>query len=198
MTNRVWLWYWNHSPIIKWKRPEDIIPKKARKVRSNLKVFLTVYFDCNGVVHPEFLPQDCTVNKEYYLEVMRRLRETICQKSTEFWKKQWFLILRHDNAPAHSSMLMHEFLAKHHPHRTWPLLTFSSFEIMMKGKRFSTIEDIKEKSKQELAISKSVFQKCFEDLKNRWLRWILSEGSYFEGDKMVIKEYLILFEKICK
>ena len=42
----------------------------ARQVRSNVKVLLTVCFDCIGVVHSDFLPQDRTLNKEYYLEVM--------------------------------------------------------------------------------------------------------------------------------
>ena len=31
-------------------------PKKARQVRSNVKVLLTVFFDCRGVVYHEFLP----------------------------------------------------------------------------------------------------------------------------------------------
>ena len=60
-----------------WKRPEKSRPKKARQVRSNVKVLLTVFFDCNGVVHHEFLPHGRTVTKEYYLEVKRRLREAI-------------------------------------------------------------------------------------------------------------------------
>ena len=51
--------------------------KNSRQVRSKVKVLLTVYFEYNGVVHHEFLPQGCTVNKEYYLEVMPRLREAI-------------------------------------------------------------------------------------------------------------------------
>ena len=60
-----------------WKRPEAQRPKKALQVRSNVKILLPVFFDYNGVVHHEFLPQGCTVNKEYYLEVMPRLREAI-------------------------------------------------------------------------------------------------------------------------
>ena len=48
--------------------------EKARQVRLNVKVLLTVFFDYHGVVHQEFLPQGPTVNKEYYLEVMRRSR----------------------------------------------------------------------------------------------------------------------------
>ncbi|UYV84581.1 hypothetical protein LAZ67_X002707 [Cordylochernes scorpioides] len=47
-----------------WKLPHEPRPKKARQVRSNVKVLLTVFFDCRGVVHYEFLPQGRTVNKE--------------------------------------------------------------------------------------------------------------------------------------
>jgi len=94
-----------------WKQPEESRPKKARQVRSNVKVLLTVFFDYNGAVHREFLPQGHTVNKEYYLEVTRRLREAIRKKRPELWNNQSW-ILHHDNAPAHISLLVRDFLAK--------------------------------------------------------------------------------------
>ena len=36
---------------LQWKRPEEPRPKKALQVRSNVNVLLTVFFDCNGVMH---------------------------------------------------------------------------------------------------------------------------------------------------
>ena len=55
---------------------------------------------------------------------------------------------------------------------------FPKLEIPMKGNRFVTIEEIKEKSKQELlAIPKWAFQKCFEDWKKRWHKCVISEGG---------------------
>ena len=54
-----------------WKRPEQ---PRQKKSTSNVKVLLTVFLNYNGVVHHEFLPQDHTVNKKYFFEVMRRLR----------------------------------------------------------------------------------------------------------------------------
>ena len=42
--------------------------KKARLVRSNINVLLTIFFDYSGMVHHEFLLQGRMVNKEYYLE----------------------------------------------------------------------------------------------------------------------------------
>ena len=127
---------------------------------------------------------DRIFNKEYYLEVMCRLRKAIYQKRTELWKNQSW-ILRHDNAPAHTSMLVREFLAKSKsiimPQPTYsPDLTpavfflFPKLKATMKGKRFDTMEEIKAKSKQKLlAIPESAFRKCFEDWKKCWHKCII-------------------------
>ena len=109
------------------------------------------------MVHYEFLPQGRTVNKEYYFEPMRRLREVIRLKRTELWKNQSW-ILHHVKASAHTSMLVREFLAKNKtvimPKPPGSLdLTLSEFFLFpklkptMKGKRFATIEETKEQSK---------------------------------------------------
>ncbi|EFN65259.1 hypothetical protein EAG_12340, partial [Camponotus floridanus] len=51
----------------------------------------------------------------------------------------------------------------------------------LRGHRFESIDEIKEKSKKELkAIPTIEFQKCFEDWKNRWHKCIVSGGDYFE------------------
>ena len=65
--------------------------------------------------------------------------------------------LHHNDAPAHTSMLYSPDLVPS---------DFFLFPKLKKGKRFTAIEEIKEKSKQELlAIPKGAFQKCFEDWK---------------------------------
>ena len=63
-----------------WCSPNEPRPKKPRHFQSKKKVMLTVFMDYRGVVDHEFLPEGQTVNKEYYLGVMRRLREAIRQK----------------------------------------------------------------------------------------------------------------------
>ena len=75
--NELWVYGYDietKAQILQLMRPEEPRPKKARQVRSNVKVLLTVFFDCNSVVHHEFWAHDCMVNKQYYLEVMCRLR----------------------------------------------------------------------------------------------------------------------------
>ncbi|UYV80856.1 HADH [Cordylochernes scorpioides] len=141
-----------------WKLPHEPRPKKARQVRSNVKVLLTVFFDCRGMVHHEFLPQGRTVNKEYYLQVMRNLREAIRQKRPDLWKnKNW--LLHYDNAPAHTT----QHLAP------CDFFLFPKLKRPMKGRRYATLDEIKTASKEELKkILKNDFLKCFEDWKNRW------------------------------
>ena len=119
---------------------------------------------------------------------MCRLRGTIRRKPTELLKNQSW-ILHHDDAPAHTSMLGREFLAKNKtvtmPQSQYSLdlapsafFLFPKMKTPIKGKRFATIEEIKEKSKQELlAMSKSTFLKCFMDLKKRWHKCIITEGG---------------------
>ena len=74
-------------------------------------------------------------------------------------------------------MLVREFMAKNTTVYMPPPLyspdlvpadffLFPKLKTLMKGKRFATFEEIKDKSKQELlAITKDAFQKCFEDWK---------------------------------
>ncbi|UYV73009.1 hypothetical protein LAZ67_10001506 [Cordylochernes scorpioides] len=182
-----------------WKLPHEPRPKKARQVRSNVKVLLTVFFDCRGVVHHEFLRQGRTVNKEYYLQVMRNLREAIHQKRPDLWKnKNW--LLHHDNAPAHTSLLVRDLLAKNNtlmmPQPPYSpdlapcdFFLFPKLKRPMKGRRYATLDEIKTASKEELKkILKNDFLKCFEDWKNRWHKCIISHGDYFEGDKIEIQQ----------
>nr|XP_012150918.1 PREDICTED: piggyBac transposable element-derived protein 4-like [Megachile rotundata] len=68
--------------------------------------------DCTGVIHHEYAPRGQTINKAYYLKVMKRLRDTIRRKRSQFWSSgDW--LLHHDNAPAHASNLVQQYLSKH-------------------------------------------------------------------------------------
>jgi len=60
-------------------------PKKPRRFQSKKKAMLTVFMNYNGIVHHEFLPEGQTVNNEYYLGVMRCLREAVRQKRKDLW-----------------------------------------------------------------------------------------------------------------
>ena len=57
------------------------------------------------------------------------------------------------------------------------------------GTRFQSIKDIKENSRRELkSIPENAFKKCINDWIIRWHECIISEGAYFEGDKINLDE----------
>src|SRR5215469_11371107 len=177
-----------------WVGKSSPRPKKARQSCSNVKVMLIVFFDWKGIVHHEFVPCGETVNKEFYLKVMKRLREAVRRNRPETWtNKTW--ILHHDNAPAHASLLIREFLAKQEtivvPQPPYSrdlapadFFLFPKSKSTLKGRRFQTVEEIKENSLQDLrAIPQNTFQDAFQNWKKRSERCINSRGEYFEGDK---------------
>jgi len=86
--------------------------KKARMSRSKFKVMLVVFFDWKGIVNHEFVPRGQMVNKQLYQEVLTRLRDAVLGKRHELWENQTWM-LHHDNAPAHASLLIRNYLAKH-------------------------------------------------------------------------------------
>ncbi|UYV84034.1 hypothetical protein LAZ67_X000929 [Cordylochernes scorpioides] len=124
--------------------------------------------DKAGVVHREFLPQGRAVNTEYYLQVMRNLREAIRQKRPDLWKnKNW--LLHHDSAPAHTSLLVRDFLAKNNtlmmPQPPYSpdlapcdFFLFPKLKRPMKGRRYATLDEIKTASKEELKKKKKKFE----------------------------------------
>ena len=129
-------------------------------MRTKTKVMLLAFFDSEGIVHHEYAPGGQTVNKEFYLEVLRRLRESVHQKRPEKWRNgDW--ILHHDNAPSHTSHLVQQFLAKHGTAQLQqppysPDLTLCDFFLfprlkkVLKGHRFEATEDIKQNSTKTL------------------------------------------------
>ena len=63
-------------------------PKKAQQVRSSVSVMLSVFFDCEGIIHHEFWPHCQMVNKDYYLKVMKMLREAVRRKGPDLWRRK--------------------------------------------------------------------------------------------------------------
>ena len=82
-----------------WKGPTSLRPKKGRQARNKTKVMLLAFFDSEGVVYHEYAPDGQTINKEFYVELLRRLRKSVHRKRQEKWRDDdW--ILHYDNAPA--------------------------------------------------------------------------------------------------
>jgi len=109
-----------------------------------------------------------------YIDVLRRLREAVRRKRPPKLRTiSWFLLL--DNAPAHRSVLMKDFLAKnnvttleHPPYSSGPpptdLYLFSQLKTALKKRHFCDAPDKIKNAKEELKrLSQNGFQKCFQN-----------------------------------
>ena len=148
-------------------------------MRSETKVMLLAFFDSEGIIHQENAPDGQTINKEFNLEFLRRLRESFRRKRPEKWRDgDW--ILHDDNAPAHTSQLVQQFLAKYGtaqlqqpPYSTdlapCDFFLFQKLKKVLKGHRFEATEDMKRNStKTPLDIPKQEFAKSFQQWQKGW------------------------------
>jgi len=80
------------------------------------------FFDWKGTVNHEFVPRGQMVNKQLYQEILACLRDAVHRKRPELWENQTWM-LHYNNAPAHVSLLICSYLAKHHtlvvPHQPY-------------------------------------------------------------------------------
>ena len=81
-------WVWQSDVLTKqqsseWRASDEPKPKKTRKFQFKIKILLTIFIDYQGLVYQEFFLSGLTVNKDYYLGVMSRLRESIRRKRPE-------------------------------------------------------------------------------------------------------------------
>jgi hypothetical protein len=85
-------------------------PNRLEKFK--IKTMLIKYFDKQGVIHKQFVPEGQAVNSDFYVEVIRRLLKRISWVRPQFRAEgSWFLL--HSNAPSHSALVVKTFLAKH-------------------------------------------------------------------------------------
>ena len=171
-------WLYGYNPETKrqssqWKSPTSPRPKKARRVKSNLKSMLITFFDRKGIVHKEFVPPGQTVNSGFYCEVLWRLREKVRRHRPQLWWEQTWL-LHHDKAPSHTSILTHQFLVKNKiaviPHPLYSpdlapcdFFLFPKMKLKLKGCQFNTTEEIQAELQRVLdTLTEKDFQEAFQ------------------------------------
>jgi transposase len=98
-------------------------------------------------------------------------------------------LLNHDKAPAHSSLLIRDFLAQHEttlvPKRPYSpdlapadFFLFTKLKSVLKRRRFESVEELEENSLVQLSsIPEEAFQECFQKWKKRWEQCIKGKGD---------------------
>ena len=151
------------------------------------------FFDCTGMIYMHWVSTRQTVNKEYYVEVLREFRKRFCRKRPALFKSdQWHF--HQDNAPVHNSILVTDYLTKmgiktlpHSPYS--PDLAPCDFCLFpkpmekLRGCRYETIEEMKEAVTKVIdTLTQEDFHGAFQKLLERYNKCIVAGGDNFEGD----------------
>ena len=125
--------------------------KKAKESKYTRKLLMITFFDSTGMIYMHWVPIGQTVNKEYYVEVLREFWKRFLGKRPALFKLGlWHF--HQDNTPVHNSILVTDYLTKMDiktvPHSPYsPDLAPCDFCLFLKlkeklgGCRYETIEE---------------------------------------------------------
>ncbi len=161
-------WFHLYEPTTKrqgstWLEVGELRIFKTRQERVTKKVMLSVFWDSQGVIHCEFLPQGRGgINAQYFLGLLRRFRESVRRRCCQLWRNRrnqfW---LQMDGAPAHKARLVQTFIQQTNikllPHPPYsPDIAPSDFFLFARlkrhicGWRFPNINALMERIDQEV------------------------------------------------
>jgi len=173
-------WCFAYDPTTKrqsaaWVGETSPRPKKLRFQKSRVKTMLVIFFNWQGVIHKEFVPECETINAVYYKGVMERLLNRIRRVKPGMCESgDWFLL--HDNAPSHNANIVKQFLAQRKvtvlDHRLYSpdlapadYFLFPKVKSHLKGHLFDSISDIQKAMTSTLnTIAKDNFYKGIQKL----------------------------------
>ena len=176
-----------------WKHAASPRPKKARQSKSTHKFLMIPFFDSTGMMYMHWVPTGKTVNKEYYVEVLREFRKRFHWKRPALFKSgQWHF--HQDNAPVLNSILVTDYLTKMGINTVYqppysPDLALCDFCLSpklkekLRGCHYKIIEEMKEAVTMVIdMLTQEDFHRAFQNLFERYNKWIAAGGDYFEGD----------------
>ena len=111
---------WKLDPLL-WPRDQETeFPVEARWLSQTQEsqteqihpqTFDDPFFDSTGMIYIYWVPTGQTVNKEYYVEILREFRMRFLGKRPALFKSgQWHF--HQDNTPVHNSILVTDYLTK--------------------------------------------------------------------------------------
>ena len=140
------------------------------------------FFDSTGMIYMHWVPTGQTVNKEYYVEILREFRKRFGRKRPALFKSgQWHF---------HNSILVTDYLTKMSiktvPHPPYsPDLAPCDFCLFpkLRGCHYETIEEMKEAVTKVIdTLTQENFHGAFQKLLERYNKCIAAGGDYFEED----------------
>ena len=143
------------------------------------------------MIYMHWVPTGQTVNKEYYVEVLREFRKRFRWKRQALFKSgQWHF--HQDNEPVHNSILVTNYLTKmgiktvpHPPYSPdlapCDFCLFPKLKKKLRGCCYETIEEMKEAVTKVIdTFTQEDFHGAFQRFLEQYNKCIAAGGDYFE------------------
>ncbi|KAL7725918.1 hypothetical protein ACLKA6_000684 [Drosophila palustris] len=85
-----------------WHAAGESRPKRPKTQQLAGKVMASVFWDAHGIIFIDYLQKGQTINSDYYMALLERLKDEIAKKRPHMAKKK--VLFHQDNAPCHKSM----------------------------------------------------------------------------------------------
>ena len=175
---------------MQWRHVKSPPPRKFKMIPSMKKIMATVFWDTQGVLLVDFLPNGQTINGNRYILTLERLKRAVRRKRLGLQDNQ--ILLQHDNARPHAALRTQEAIQKlgwttlpHPPYS--PDLAPSDYHLFGKlkkslcGNHYGSVDAVKRAVQAWIKHTPvAFFEKGIMDLVPRWQKCIASEGDYIE------------------
>ena len=152
--------------------------QESQTVQIHPQTFDDPFFDSTNMIYIHWVPTGQTINKEYYVEVLREFRERFRLKRPALFKSaQWhFLVTDYLTKMGIKTVSQSPYSQDFAPYDFW---LFSK----LRGCRYETIEEMKEAVTKVIdTLTQEDFHGAFQKLLERYKKCIVAGGEYFEGD----------------
>ncbi|KAF7277768.1 hypothetical protein GWI33_009189 [Rhynchophorus ferrugineus] len=92
----------SNQQLSEWTAHDELAPKRGKTQQSAGKVMASVFWDAYGIIFIDYLEKERTINSDYYIALLDRLKDEIAEEQPHLKKKN--LLLHQDNAPCHKSV----------------------------------------------------------------------------------------------
>ena len=189
-----WFWAWqpdSKQESMQWLPVAEVRPELVRQELSVRKMMLIAFFDEEGMVHHEWIPNGQGIDRHVYLNFMIQLREAVRRKRPRQWADNSWAIL-HDGAPAHRADIVQQWFTRHRieqlPHPGYsPDLSppdywlFAQLKKMTRGHRYHNLQDLRTAVEAAMnSIPAADFASAMARYPERLRLCIQHHGAYFE------------------
>jgi histone-lysine N-methyltransferase SETMAR len=185
-----WVYLVNHNRDKRWVQKGQETPSVPKHNRFGKKVMICVWWNFEGVVHFELVPNGRAINAELYCQQLDRVYNKLKEKYPALINRKRALI-QQDNAKPHTAkktkfkelegveVLPHPAYSPDCAPSDYGL--FRSLQHSLKGRRFESFDEVEEAC-QEFFDSKPAewYFEQIRKLAERWQKVVDNDGLYFE------------------